>query len=71
MRRTNWRRGLMRLWVILSVAWFFRIWLLFGAEADFWVDPTNWALLITGPIVLFLVGAGIYWAISGFWGDSA
>jgi hypothetical protein len=74
----RWRRGLVRLWVVLSLIWI-------G-----WIGPANWSLLtghwvldrtherILGPnfqavreifgppLVVFLIGFALVWVIRGF-----
>jgi hypothetical protein len=68
----NWRRGLIRLWLVISAAWMMA-WAIFlimegiqgGVKTtrDFLVLPV---LLFGPPIALFLFGIAAGWAFRGF-----
>jgi hypothetical protein len=68
----NWRRGLFRVWLLLSAAWIMSwvIYLIvyglqggFRAVGDLLVIPV---LLIGPPIALLIFGLATRWAFSGF-----
>ncbi len=71
----NWRRGLFRVWVLLSVAWIMG-WAVYltmqGVQGqistigDFLEIPI---LLIGPPVALLLFGVAATWAFRGFRGD--
>lgn len=68
----NWRRGLLRVWLLFSAAWLMS-WIIylimygiqggFKATSDFLVVPV---LLFGPPIALFLFGLAAGWAFRGF-----
>jgi hypothetical protein len=66
-----WRRGMFRLWVLLSAAWmmgwliFYAIEIIGGAwtARDFLVVPV---VLFGPPVALFVFGVAARWAIRGF-----
>lgn len=67
----NWRRGIFRLWLLLSAAWIMA-WVIdlitwairFGMEMpEFSVVPV---LLLGPPVALLLFGLGVGWACRGF-----
>jgi len=68
----NWRRGMFRVWVLVSIAWMMG-WIIyliiFGLQGGF-KEQTEYlvipVLLIGPPIALFLVGAATGWAFRGF-----
>ena len=68
----NWRRGLLRVWLLVSVAWILG-WLvylaLYGIQGGFKRpgDVLEIPILLFGPpIALLLLGAMTRWAFSGF-----
>jgi hypothetical protein len=70
--QVNWRRGLLRVWLLLSVAWIMGwvVYLIvygiragFQSSADFLAVPV---LLIGPPIALLLFGLIAGWAVRGF-----
>ena len=71
----NWRRGLFRVWLLLSAAWLMG-WIIylimFGLQGglkttgDFLGIPV---VLIGPPIALFLLGVAARWAFRGFKAD--
>lgn len=68
----NWRRGLFRVWLLISIAWIMG-WsvhlIMFGIRGGF-KDVDNLivapVLLFGPPIALFLFGAVARWAFQGF-----
>lgn len=67
----NWRRGIFRLWLLMSAAWIMS-WVIYlimnvleeGLKAiDFLVMPI---LLMGPPVALLIFGAGARWACRGF-----
>jgi hypothetical protein len=72
----NWRRGLFRVWLLLSAAWLMG-WIIylimyglhggFKTEGDFLEIPV---LLIGPPIALLLFGVAAGWAFRGFKAES-
>jgi hypothetical protein len=73
----NWRRGLFRIWLLISAAWIMAwiIYLLmdgiqggFRTTGDFLVVPV---LLFGPPIALWLFGVAAGWAFRGFVIDEA
>jgi hypothetical protein len=83
LRRINWRRGLVRLWLLASFLWagywLYRLQL----TCAFWFAPwceqpmhVDWPngnmalglalILLSGPVLLLLLGLGVIWAIRGF-----
>ena len=68
----NWRRGLLRVWILLSAAWIMG-WLIhlimFGLQGGF-KDPGEVlsipVLLLGPPIALLLFGFAAGWAFRGF-----
>jgi len=71
----NWRRGLFRIWLLLSVAWIMA-WVVylsiygiqggFRGQSDFLDLPI---LLLGPPVALLLFGAMAGWAFKGFIAD--
>lgn len=67
----NWRRGMFRLWVLVSSAWvmgwviFFAIKFMSGDYADQQV-PVVPVVLLGPPLALLVFGLGARWAIRGF-----
>jgi hypothetical protein len=70
--QVNWRRGLLRVWLLLSAAWIMGwvVYLIiygiragFQSSGDFLAIPV---LLIGPPIALFLFGLVAGWAVRGF-----
>lgn len=81
--RIDWRRGLIRLWVLASFLWAgywlyelqlaCAFWFAPWCEAPAHVDWPNRSMalglaliLLSGPILVLLLGFGIIWAIKGF-----
>lgn len=70
----NWRRGMFRLWILVSVAWmmgwviFFAIEFINGESSsrDFMAVTV---VLFGPPIALLLLGLATRWAFRGFEGD--
>jgi hypothetical protein len=68
----NWRRGLFRVWLLLSAAWIIcwtLYWLLYGIQVGFQNISGVLAipvLLFIPPIVLLLLGWATGWAFRGF-----
>ncbi len=68
----NWRRGLFRIWVLVSAAWVMS-WIIylimfgilggFKTQGDFFVVPV---LLCGPPVALLLFGMATGWAFRGF-----
>jgi hypothetical protein len=73
----NWRRGLFRVWLLLSAAWLMG-WIIylimfglhggFKTTGDFLVIPV---LLLGPPIALLLFGIAAGWAFRGFHAESS
>lgn len=73
----NWRRGLLRIWLLASVAWIMS-WIIylamFGIQGgfkdinDFLVIPV---VLFGPPIALLLLGTMARWAFKGFMPDNS
>lgn len=71
-RPLNWRRGLFRIWLLLSAAWILG-WvvylLLYGIQGGF-KEPRDFlplpVLLFGPPVALLLFGAMAGWAFKGF-----
>jgi hypothetical protein len=68
----NWRRGLLRVWLLLSAAWMMG-WIVYltisGLQGAFqkWSDLLWMAVLLLGPpVALLLFGLGAGWAFRGF-----
>jgi hypothetical protein len=73
--RVNWRRGMFRVWVLISVAWLMG-WIIhltmFGLQGGFKVigDFTVIPILLFGPpIALLVFGIAAGWAFRGFKAD--
>jgi hypothetical protein len=73
----NWRRGSLRVWLLVSVAWIMG-WLvylaLYGVQGGFKGSGEFLAipiLLLGPPIALFLFGAMTRWAFRGFASDDS
>jgi hypothetical protein len=69
----NWKRGLFRLWLLLSVLWV--AFMVYAAYDDYTHRPEqfarNWpkttvALIVGPPFALFLLGYGLLWIGRGF-----
>jgi hypothetical protein len=68
----NWRRGMFRIWILVSVAWIMG-WIIylimdglqggFKSRGDFLVIPV---LLLGPPVALLLFGIATGWAFRGF-----
>src|SRR5262249_22894205 len=68
----NWRRGMFRVWVLVTIAWMMG-WIIyliifglqggFKEEGEYLVVPV---VLIGPPLALLLVGAAAAWAFRGF-----
>jgi len=83
LRRVNWKRGLVRLWLLASFVWA-GYWLYnLQLSCAFWFAPwcespahVDWPngsmalglalVLLSGPVLMLLLGLGIIWAIKGF-----
>ena len=83
LRRVNWKRGLLRLWLLAALLWA-GYWLYdLQLSCAFWFAPwcpspahVDWPngsmvlglaiLLLSGPVLLLLLGLGVIWAIKGF-----
>jgi len=71
----NWRRGLFRVWVVLSAAWimgwtiYLIIFGLQGGLRQFGEILAVPVVLFGPPVALFLLGYGARWAIYGFKGE--
>ena len=71
----NWRRGLFRVWLLLSAAWIICwtiYWLLYGIQVGFQNISGLLSipvLLFVPPIVLLLLGWATGWAFRGFRSD--
>jgi hypothetical protein len=73
----NWRRGMVRVWILVSVAWIMG-WIIylimdglqggFKSRGDFLVIPV---LLFGPPIALLLFGIATGWAFRGFKVDTS
>ena len=70
--RVNWRRGLLRIWLLVSAAWImgWAVYLIlygiqggFRSSGDFLALPV---LLLGPPIALLLFGLVAGWAVRGF-----
>ena len=73
----NWRRGLLRVWLLVSVAWIMG-WLvyltMYGIQGGFKrpADILEIPILLLGPpVALFLFGAMTRWAFRGFTPDNS
>src|ERR1700730_7582680 len=71
----NWRRGMFRVWVLISVAWIMG-WVIYltllGLQGEFKVmgDFAAIPILLLGPpIALFVFGIAAEWAFRGFKAD--
>jgi hypothetical protein len=71
----NWRRGLFRVWAVISIAWIMAwvIYLLiygvregFRGTADYLTIPI---VLIGPPVALLIFGLAVRWAFQGFAAD--
>jgi hypothetical protein len=74
--QVNWRRGLFRVWLLISMAWImgWTVYLImygiqggFKALSDYFAVPV---LLLGPPIALLLFGAVARWAFQGFVPDN-
>ena len=67
----NWRRGMFRLWILVSSAWvmgwliYFAIKFVSGEYSEHHV-PVVPVVLFGPPLALLLLGIGTRWAIQGF-----
>ena len=72
----NWRRGMIRLWILISSAWVMG-WLIYFAikfmSGEFSTPhiPVVPVVLFGPPLALLLFGIGARWAIRGFETDQA
>ena len=67
----NWRRGLFRVWLVISAAWImaWAIWFILSALAQA-LNATVIPIVFFGPpIALFICGLATRWAIRGFSSD--
>jgi uncharacterized membrane protein (DUF485 family) len=68
----NWRRGLFRLWLVLSLAWVVFVLVFARYEqttygAEIFGEPVFWAVFVAGPSLgLAFVLAAIRWVVAGF-----
>ena len=68
----NWRRGMFRLWLLVSAAWImgWAIYLILSAMAQALTTPEDFlaipVVFLGPPIALFLCGMAAAWAIRGF-----
>jgi hypothetical protein len=68
----NWRRGLLRVWLLLSGGWImgWAIYLVLEGTQGRLSTPGDWInvpiLLIAPPIALGVFGAAMIWALRGF-----
>jgi hypothetical protein len=68
----NWRRGLFRLWLLISAAWImgWAIYLILSAMAQALTKPEDFlavpVVFFGPPIALLLCGLAAGWAIKGF-----
>ena len=73
--RVNWRRGLFRVWLLLSASWIMGwvIYLAVNGIKDGFQSSRDWlaipVLLIGPPIALLLFGIVAGWALRGFTAD--
>jgi hypothetical protein len=67
----NWRRGLFRVWLLISAAWIMA-WviylIMYGLEAGFKASDVLVipVLLLGPPVALLIFGIGVGWAFRGF-----
>jgi hypothetical protein len=67
----NWRRGLLRVWLLVSAAWIMG-WviylIMYGLEAGFKASDVLVipVLLLGPPVALLIFGIGVGWAFRGF-----
>jgi hypothetical protein len=67
----NWRRGLFRLWILISTAWLMG-WLIYfaiqfvGGESTARDIPAIPVVLFGPPLALLFLGVATRWAIRGF-----
>ena len=72
----NWRRGMLRLWILVSSAWLMG-WLIYFAikfmSGEFTTQhiPVVPVVLFGPPLALLLFGLGARWAILGFETDQS
>lgn len=68
----NWRRGLSRVWIVLSVLWIAGVLYLEYAEKAFDYAYAGWlpAIVFVPPLSLAIVFAALYWIFAGFFGRS-
>ena len=69
--QVNWRRGLFRVWLLLSAAWIMGwvVYLVINGIKDGFQNPSLFAipiLLIGPPVALLLFGVVARWAFRGF-----
>ena len=68
----NWRRGLFRLWLLLSISWLmgWAVYLIMKWIQGGFTDPGMVldlpVLLLGPPVALFVFGAAAIWALRGF-----
>ncbi len=66
----NWRRGLFRLWAVLSVAWAIpAFWMVSDCVIDNTCSAGRWgvtAFILGVPLAFLLFGTALLWAANGF-----
>ncbi len=72
----NWRRGLFRVWVLMSAAWImgWTIYLMLSAMAHALTKPEDFlaipVVFLGPPVALLLCGLAAGWALRGFRSDA-
>jgi hypothetical protein len=65
----NWRRGMFRVWILLSASWIMA-WILYlvvyGLQSGFRVTGAIPVLLLGPPVALLVFGVAAAWAFRGF-----
>jgi len=68
----NWRRGMFRVWILISASWIMA-WILYlvvyGLETGFRITAAIPVLLFGPPIALLVFGTAAGWAFRGFKAD--
>ena len=68
----NWRRGLLRVWLLLSAGWImgWAIYLVLEGTQGRLSTPSDWInvpiLLFAAPVALWIFGSIAIWALHGF-----
>jgi hypothetical protein len=71
----NWRRGLFRVWLVLSIVWIAAVEVVAKVSTGIWIRPwggkidlfiASLGTLLGPPIVVFLVGLVLVWVSVGF-----